>query len=52
MFYVTENLPTRFCVLPCGGEGVDSDTFWNDLHTPQAARMVRINCLLYPGTLC
>lgn len=34
-----ENLPTRFCALTCGGVGVDSDTFWNDVHTPQAARM-------------
>ncbi|XP_053373129.1 histone deacetylase 4-like isoform X2 [Mercenaria mercenaria] len=34
-----ENLPMRFCALPCGGVGVDSDTVWNDLHTSIAARM-------------
>ena len=25
--------------LACGGWGVDSDTVWNDLHTPGAAAM-------------
>jgi hypothetical protein len=25
--------------LPCGGWGVDSDTVWNDVHTPAAAKM-------------
>ncbi|KAL4222959.1 Histone deacetylase 7 [Mactra antiquata] len=34
-----ESLPMRFCALPCGGIGVDSDTVWNDLHTSMAARM-------------
>lgn len=33
-------LPMKnFVVLPCGGIGVDSDTTWNDIHTPSAARM-------------
>ncbi|XP_041367724.1 histone deacetylase 4-like isoform X2 [Gigantopelta aegis] len=31
--------PTRFCLLPCGGVGIDSDTVWNELHTSSAARM-------------
>ena len=26
-------------LLPCGGWGVDSDTVWNDVHTPAAAKM-------------
>ncbi|KAJ8260106.1 hypothetical protein GJAV_G00177130 [Gymnothorax javanicus] len=26
-----------FVMLPCGGVGVDSDTVWNDVHTPNAA---------------
>ena len=25
--------------LPCGGWGLDSDTVWNDLHTPTAAKV-------------
>ena len=25
--------------LPCGGWGVDSDTVWNDIHTPTAAKV-------------
>jgi hypothetical protein len=33
-------LPMKnFVMLPCGGIGVDSDTTWNDIHTPFAARM-------------
>ena len=28
----------NFVMLPCGGIGVDSDTTWNDYHTPSAAR--------------
>lgn len=33
-------LPMKsFVVLACGGVGVDSDTTWNDAHTPSAARM-------------
>ncbi|XP_013391785.2 histone deacetylase 4-like [Lingula anatina] len=36
---ILETLPTRFCMLPCGGIGVDSDTVWNELHTSYAARM-------------
>ncbi|XP_017586226.1 PREDICTED: histone deacetylase 7 [Corvus brachyrhynchos] len=27
-----------FVMLPCGGEGVDSDTIWNELHSSNAAR--------------
>ncbi|KAG5836187.1 hypothetical protein ANANG_G00251890 [Anguilla anguilla] len=26
-----------FVMLPCGGVGVDSDTVWNDVHTPTAS---------------
>ena len=25
--------------LPCGGWGVDTDTVWNDIHTPTAAKI-------------
>ncbi|KAI1891133.1 hypothetical protein AGOR_G00160870 [Albula goreensis] len=28
-----------FVMLPCGGVGVDSDTVWNDMHTPTASLM-------------
>ena len=28
----------KMTVLPCGGPGVDSDTYWNELHTSAAAR--------------
>ncbi|GFR95173.1 histone deacetylase, partial [Elysia marginata] len=28
----------KFCLLYCGGVGVDSDTVWNDLYTSTAAR--------------
>ncbi|XP_076467846.1 histone deacetylase 5-like isoform X2 [Babylonia areolata] len=34
-----ENSPMRFCILLCGGIGVDSDTVWNDNYTSTAARM-------------
>ncbi|XP_076461218.1 histone deacetylase 4-like isoform X3 [Babylonia areolata] len=34
-----ENFPVRFCMLLCGGVGVDSDTVWNENHTSTAARM-------------
>lgn len=27
-----------YAVLPCGGIGVDSDTVWNELHSPSAVR--------------
>ncbi|XP_040294754.1 histone deacetylase 5 isoform X3 [Bufo bufo] len=27
-----------YAVLPCGGIGVDSDTVWNELHSPAAVR--------------
>ncbi|XP_067649749.1 histone deacetylase 4-like isoform X3 [Haliotis asinina] len=33
-----ESSPMRFCLLPCGGVGVDSDTVWNDLNTSNAAK--------------
>lgn len=34
------SLPIKSLVrLPCNGIGVDSDTTWNELHTPSAARM-------------
>lgn len=29
----------NFTWLPCGGLGVDTDTVWNDLHSPSAVRM-------------
>ena len=29
---------SKFTMLPCGGLGVDSDTYWNELHTATAAR--------------
>ncbi|XP_056007744.1 histone deacetylase 4-like isoform X4 [Ostrea edulis] len=29
----------QFCMLPCGGIGVDSDTVWNEMHTYTATRM-------------
>nr|AOA33917.1 histone deacetylase 4/7 [Apostichopus japonicus] len=33
-------MPKRnFTWLPCGGFGVDTDTIWNDLHSPSAVRM-------------
>ena len=35
----TELPMKNFVRLPCGGLGVDSDTTWNDIHTPYAARM-------------
>jgi len=28
-----------FIQLPCGGMGVDQDTYWNETHTSNAARM-------------
>ncbi len=28
----------KFCRLECGGIGVDSDTYWNELETPPAVR--------------
>ncbi|XP_074658965.1 histone deacetylase 9-like [Tubulanus polymorphus] len=34
-----ESLPLRFCLLPCGGIGCDSDTVWNEIHTSHVARM-------------
>jgi len=29
---------SKLTVLPCGGLGVDSDTYWNELHTSSAAK--------------
>ena len=29
---------SKFSLLKCGGVGVDADTFWNELHTANAAR--------------
>lgn len=34
----TSGALNNFVMLPCGGIGVDSDTTWNDYHTPSAAR--------------
>ena len=53
---IFENLPSRFCVLPCGGFGVDSDTVWNDQHTPCVARMatgcvIELACQVAMGNL-
>ena len=28
----------KLTVLPCGGSGVDADTYWNEVHTSAAAR--------------
>lgn len=40
------SLPIKSLVrLPCNGIGVDSDTAWNELHTPAAARM-SVGCVL------
>lgn len=36
---IFETFMSRFCKLPCGGIGVDSDTVWNEAFTPLAARM-------------
>ena len=47
-----ETLPSRFCMLPCGGVGVDSDTVWNDLHTAQAARMVSTQFMSLSAEFC
>jgi len=30
---------SKFQVLPCGGQGVDSDTYWNENYTSQAAKI-------------
>lgn len=38
-FFWTDHV--QFCILPCGGIGVDSDTVWNEMHTYTAVRMVR-----------
>ena len=35
----------NFTWLHCGGLGVDTDTIWNDLHSPSAARMVCISTI-------
>ncbi|MBN3298014.1 HDAC9 deacetylase, partial [Amia calva] len=35
----------NFTVMPCGGLGVDSDTIWNELHSPSAARMA-VGCVI------
>nr|XP_015213418.1 PREDICTED: histone deacetylase 9 isoform X3 [Lepisosteus oculatus] len=35
----------NFTVLPCGGLGVDSDTIWNELHSPSGARMA-VGCVI------
>lgn len=31
-------LLSKFTLLPCGGLGVDSDTYWNEIHTSTAAK--------------
>ena len=39
---VTSHIHTtssKFQVLPCGGQGVDSDTYWNERYTSQAAKI-------------
>ncbi len=30
---------SKFQLLPCGGQGVDSDTYWNEHYTSQAAKI-------------
>ena len=32
---------SKLTVLPCGGLGVDSDTYWNELHTARWLRKGR-----------
>ena len=44
---ISDSLPVRFCILSCGGIGVDSDTVWSDMHTTTAARMVSLAMLFY-----
>ncbi|XP_021950549.1 histone deacetylase 4 isoform X4 [Folsomia candida] len=40
------SLPIKSLVrLPCNGIGVDSDTAWNEIHTPAAARMA-VGCVM------
>ena len=39
-----------FIQLPCGGMGVDQDTYWNETHTSNAARMVRAYHVPYLGS--
>ncbi|XP_029110029.1 histone deacetylase 5 isoform X2 [Scleropages formosus] len=34
-----------YAVLPCGGIGVDSDTVWNEMHSPGAVRMA-VGCVI------
>lgn len=50
--YFSDSLPVRFCILSCGGIGVDSDTVWSDIHTTTAARMVSFVTLLWNLFFC
>ena len=34
---------SKLTVLPCGGLGVDSDTYWNELHTSRLIIKMTIN---------
>lgn len=34
-----QSTSSKFQLLPCGGRGVDSDTYWNENYTSQAAKI-------------
>ncbi|XP_055893075.1 histone deacetylase 4-like isoform X3 [Biomphalaria glabrata] len=51
-----ESSSKRFCLLYCGGVGVDSDTVWNDIYTATAARtaagcVIELACRVAAGDL-
>ncbi|GFN78119.1 histone deacetylase [Plakobranchus ocellatus] len=51
-----ESSSKKFCLLYCGGVGVDSDTVWNEVYTSTAARMaagcvIELACRVAAGDL-
>ncbi|XP_059177480.1 histone deacetylase 4-like isoform X3 [Physella acuta] len=51
-----ESSSKRFCLLYCGGIGVDSDTVWNEVYTSTAARtaagcVIELACRVAAGDL-
>ncbi|XP_012935632.1 histone deacetylase 4 [Aplysia californica] len=51
-----ESSSKKFCLLYCGGIGVDSDTVWNELYTSTAARtaagcVIELACRVAAGDL-
>lgn len=34
-----QSTSSKFQILPCGGQGVDSDTYWNEMNTSRAAKI-------------